>query len=52
MNSLGGRSFKDLMQYPVFPWIFKDFSSKKIEIYSDQYYRDLTKSMGIFNFSN
>jgi hypothetical protein len=43
LNSLAGRSFKDLTQYPVFPWVIKDYTNK------DGYkqIRDLTKPIGV-----
>ena len=43
LNSLAGRSYNDLTQYPVFPWIIKDYTSK------DGYksIRDLTKPVGV-----
>lgn len=28
LNTLAGRSYNDLMQYPVFPWILADFDSE------------------------
>jgi hypothetical protein len=28
INNLGGRSFKDITQYPVYPWLLVNFSSK------------------------
>ena len=27
LNTLAGRSYNDLMQYPVFPWIIADYDS-------------------------
>lgn len=30
LNTLAGRSYNDLMQYPVFPWILADFDSEVI----------------------
>ena len=27
LNQLSGRSYLDLSQYPVFPWIFVDYQS-------------------------
>ncbi|KAK8882869.1 hypothetical protein M9Y10_045513 [Tritrichomonas musculus] len=41
LNTAGGRSFNDLSQYPVFPWILGDFSSDKPILK-----RDLSKPMG------
>ena len=28
LNTLAGRSYNDLMQYPIFPWVLKDYSSQ------------------------
>lgn len=30
LNTLAGRSYNDLMQYPVFPWILADYDSEVI----------------------
>ena len=32
LNTLAGRSYNDLMQYPVFPWILSDYDSEVSEI--------------------
>lgn len=42
LNGLASRSYKDLTQYPVFPWVITDYKSK--DIFTS--IRDLTKSMG------
>ncbi|KAI1732503.1 beige/BEACH domain-containing protein [Ditylenchus destructor] len=47
LNKLAGRSFNDLMQYPVFPFILSDYSSPLIDLESPFSYRDLTKPMAI-----
>lgn len=31
LNTLAGRSYNDLMQYPVFPWILADYDSEVAE---------------------
>ena len=31
LNTLAGRSYNDLMQYPVFPWIVADYDAEVIE---------------------
>jgi hypothetical protein len=47
LNSCGGRSYQDLTQYPVFPWIIKDYYSKKLSLEDkDLVFRDLSKNMG------
>ena len=28
LNTLAGRSYNDLMQYPVFPWVLSDYDSE------------------------
>ena len=28
LNTLAGRSYNDLMQYPVFPWIVADYDAE------------------------
>lgn len=43
------RTFNDLTQYPVFPWVIQDFSSSTLNLYSTQTFRDLTKPVGALN---
>ena len=28
LNTLAGRSYNDLMQYPIFPWVLADYESE------------------------
>ncbi|XP_041988446.1 WD repeat and FYVE domain-containing protein 3 isoform X2 [Aricia agestis] len=46
LNSLAGRSYNDLMQYPVFPWILADYDSLELDLTNPATFRDLTKPMG------
>jgi len=46
LNSFAGRSFNDLTQYPVFPWIIADYDSEEIDLSDPKTYRDLSKPMG------
>ena len=41
LNKYGGRSFNDLGQYPIFPWVLKDYTSPSL-IESSMIYRDFT----------
>lgn len=43
LNKYGGRSFSDLGQYPIFPWILKDYASPSLPYRSETLpiYRDL-----------
>lgn len=29
LNTLAGRSYNDLMQYPIFPWVLADYKSEE-----------------------
>lgn len=46
INSAAGRSFLDLTQYPVFPWVLTDYQSEELNLEDDSIYRDLSKPMG------
>jgi len=46
LNSFAGRSYNDLTQYPVFPWVIADYESDEIDLNDPKTYRDLSKSMG------
>ncbi|XP_068632967.1 WD repeat and FYVE domain-containing protein 3 isoform X2 [Battus philenor] len=46
LNTLAGRSYNDLMQYPVFPWILADYDSLELDLTDPATFRDLTKPMG------
>jgi hypothetical protein len=45
LNFVSGRSYQDLTQYPVFPWIFVNFASSN-QVTDNSSYRDLTKNKG------
>ncbi len=50
LNILSGRSFNDLCQYPVFPWVLSNYTSEDIPDLNDESnFRDLTKPMGALN---
>jgi len=51
LNIISGRSFNDLTQYPIFPWILSDYTSKSIDLYDSSVYRDLSKPIGTLNHS-
>jgi len=46
LNTLAGRTFNDITQYPVFPWVIADYSSKQIDLNDPRTFRDLSKPMG------
>lgn len=46
LNTLAGRSYNDLTQYPVFPWVLADYSSEDLDFNKALTFRDLTKPVG------
>ncbi|KAG9480632.1 hypothetical protein GDO78_012215 [Eleutherodactylus coqui] len=46
LNTLAGRSYNDLMQYPVFPWILADYDSEELDLTHPKTFRNLAKPMG------
>jgi hypothetical protein len=46
LNTLAGRSYNDLNQYPVFPFVLKDYESQELDLDDPSIYRDLSKPMG------
>jgi len=50
LNILSGRSYNDICQYPVFPWVLGDYTSEEIPDLSDpENFRDLSKPVGALN---
>ena len=46
LNSVAGRSFSDLTQYPVFPWVLSNYTSETIDLRDPANYRDFEWPMG------
>ncbi|KAL9601567.1 MAG: hypothetical protein Q9219_002401 [cf. Caloplaca sp. 3 TL-2023] len=46
INTLAGRTFNDLTQYPIFPWVIADYTSEDLDLSDPRSFRDLTKPMG------
>ena len=46
LNIAAGRSFHDLTQYPVFPWVLQDYSSEYLDLQNPGVFRNLSKNMG------
>jgi hypothetical protein len=46
VNTLAGRTFNDLTQYPVFPWVLADYTSEELDLTNPKSFRDLSKPMG------
>ncbi|KAK9453508.1 hypothetical protein V1511DRAFT_504930 [Dipodascopsis uninucleata] len=46
VNTMAGRTYNDLTQYPVFPWIIADYVSEELDLDDPATFRDLSKPMG------
>ena len=42
LNTLSGRTYNDLSQYPVLPWVISDYTSETINLSNASVYRDLS----------
>ncbi|XP_041104104.1 neurobeachin-like protein 2 isoform X1 [Polyodon spathula] len=49
LNTIAGRTYNDLSQYPVFPWILYDYSSDTLDLDNPAIFRDLSKPIGVVN---
>ncbi|KAG7492927.1 hypothetical protein MATL_G00019380 [Megalops atlanticus] len=47
LNKHAGRSFNDLMQYPVFPFILSDYTSETLDLNDASIYRNLSKPIAV-----
>jgi hypothetical protein len=46
INTMAGRTFNDLTQYPVFPWILANYTSEELDLSDPLTFRDFSKPMG------
>ena len=46
INTMAGRTYNDLTQYPVFPWVIADYTSEELDLTDHRTFRDLSKPMG------
>lgn len=46
VNTMAGRTFNDLTQYPVFPWVLADYTSEELDLNNPASFRDLSRPMG------
>ena len=46
INTIAGRTYNDLSQYPIFPWVLNDYTSESIDLNDPKVYRDLSKPIG------
>ncbi|XP_019178500.1 PREDICTED: protein SPIRRIG-like isoform X1 [Ipomoea nil] len=46
LNTLAGRGYSDLTQYPVFPWVLADYESENLDLTNPKTFRRLDKPIG------
>ncbi|XP_028325774.1 neurobeachin-like protein 2 isoform X2 [Gouania willdenowi] len=49
LNTIAGRTYNDLSQYPVFPWVLCDYTSPILDLEDPTVFRDLSKPIGVVN---
>ncbi|CAI5738066.1 unnamed protein product [Peronospora destructor] len=49
LNTFAGRSFNDLTQYPVFPWVLSNYEDSTLDLSDSLNFRDLSKPVGALN---
>ncbi|XP_056618979.1 LOW QUALITY PROTEIN: neurobeachin-like protein 2 [Triplophysa dalaica] len=49
LNTIAGRTYNDLSQYPVFPWLLCDYTSPELDLEDPAVFRDLSKPIGVVN---
>ncbi|KAG7379317.1 hypothetical protein PHYPSEUDO_008745 [Phytophthora pseudosyringae] len=49
LNTFAGRSFNDLTQYPVFPWVLSNYEDATLDLSDPRNFRDLSKPVGALN---
>ncbi|CAH6777630.1 neurobeachin-like protein 2 isoform X2 [Phodopus roborovskii] len=49
LNTIAGRTYNDLSQYPVFPWVLQDYVSPVLDLSNPAVFRDLSKPIGVVN---
>ena len=49
LNTFAGRTFNDLMQYPVFPFILSNYSEDKLDLSQCESYRNLMVPISVQN---
>uniref|UniRef100_A0A672I199 Neurobeachin-like 1 n=1 Tax=Salarias fasciatus TaxID=181472 RepID=A0A672I199_SALFA len=52
LNTIAGRTYNNLAQYPVFPWILADYTSEELDLSDPQVFRDLSKPVAVLNERN
>lgn len=52
INEYSGRTYNDLSQYPIFPWVLKNYKADYVDqayLSDSNNFRDLTLPVGMLN---
>jgi len=49
LNEASNRSFSDLSQYPIYPWVISDYESEVLDLNNPKAFIDLAKPIGAIN---
>ncbi|XP_077467132.1 neurobeachin-like isoform X2 [Stigmatopora argus] len=49
LNTIAGRTYNDLNQYPLFPWVLACYDSQELDLTLPANFRDLSKPVGALN---
>ncbi|XP_076871278.1 neurobeachin-like protein 1 isoform X2 [Brachyhypopomus gauderio] len=52
LNTIAGRTYNNLAQYPVFPWVLSDYTSEELDLSDPSVFRDLSKPIAVLNDKN
>ena len=52
LNLISGRTYQDLMQYPVFPWVLSDYESSTLDLNAIENFRNFSKPIAIQHSDN
>jgi len=47
LNTLAGRSYQDITQYPVLPWVISDYTSPTLDLSKASTFRDFSRPIAI-----
>ncbi|TGZ71309.1 hypothetical protein CRM22_002720 [Opisthorchis felineus] len=47
LNDLAGRTYNDLMQYPIFPWVIQDYESAVLDLGHPNTYRKFDRPVAV-----
>lgn len=49
LNQISGRTYQDLMQYPIFPWILANYDGVTLNLNDATTFRNLDKPIAVQN---